>query len=208
MTTASRGSLPHTACVVCRACRSSGPVSSKRPTSASRSRNRILRPFWTSSSSTTPPVASRNTSVFPPRVSFRPLSRKSKSPVLKPHTHSTTCCHSFRQRLAVGESQLPTRPPRGCCALCSSRMPFSDFVCFKLLLLCCCSRVSRAPLRLPRVARTGATTTMTTTRRLQSWRHDRNTPNRCVGSFWELKKKKKILITGKMLRKLCYLFCT
>lgn len=207
MTTASRCSLPHTACAVCRACRSSGPVSSKRPTSASRSRNRILRPFWTSSSSTTPPVASRNTSVFPPRVSFRPLSRKSKSPVLKPHTHSTTCCYSFRQRLAVGESPLPTGPPRGGCALCSSRMPFSDFVRFKLLLLCCCSRVSRAPLRRPRVARTG-TTTMTTTRRLQSWRHDRNTPNRCVGSFWEFKKKKSPDYRENVDKTLCHLFCT
>lgn len=62
---------PRMCVFVCsRACRSSGPVSFKPPTSANQSRNRILRPSSTSSSSTTPPVGNRNTSVFPRQVRF------------------------------------------------------------------------------------------------------------------------------------------
>lgn len=58
---------------VSRACRNSGPVSFKRPTSANQSRNRILRLSLTSSSSTTPPVGNRNTSAFLPQVSLLSL---------------------------------------------------------------------------------------------------------------------------------------
>lgn len=60
---------------LCRACQSSGPVSFKLPTSVNQNRNKILRPSLMFSSSSTPPVENRNTSVFLARVSFLFLSR-------------------------------------------------------------------------------------------------------------------------------------
>lgn len=59
---------------LCRACQSSGPVSFKLPTSVNQNRNKILRPSLMFSSSSTPPVENRNTSVFLARVSFLFLS--------------------------------------------------------------------------------------------------------------------------------------
>lgn len=87
-----------------RACRSSGRVSFKPPTSVNQNRNRILRPSSTFSSSTTPPVENRNTSVFPPRVSFLLLNRLKKSNVVTAQTHSSVLTLSDKDSQSVSFS--------------------------------------------------------------------------------------------------------
>lgn len=85
-----------------RACRSSGPVSFKLPTSVNRNRNRILRPSSTFSSSTTLLVENRNTSVFPPRVSFLSLNRETK-------IQCCNCAHSLTPLSLLFQIKPPSR---------------------------------------------------------------------------------------------------